>query len=91
MTVKILSCRPRDENLMQAVLVTVDNLDEVAAWCGGHVVNRDIGQPAVQLPDERDPMAADWAEPGQYAVKGCTGRYWALEAWMFERDYEVTS
>lgn len=75
---------------MQAVLVTRYNLHDVAKWCGGTVIGEDIGRPEVQLPDERDPMAAEWAEPGQYVVKGCTGRYWALEAWLFERDYEVT-
>jgi hypothetical protein len=70
---------------LSAWLVTGENLDEVAAWCGGRVEGRDIGRPEVAILRE-DGDTWDWAEPGQYVVCGVTGRFFPVEAWMFERD-----
>lgn len=90
--VKVLKCWPRVEPDMQAVLLTADNLDEVAAWCGGKVIGRDINWPEIDLvANEPDNYGmTETAEPGQYVVRGCTGHYWPMEAWMFERDYQAS-
>lgn len=78
---------------LQAMLVTGENLDAVAAWCRGRVEGRDIDRPEVAVPLEDDHYgsAADWAEPGQYVVQGVTGKFFVVDAERFERDYEEAS
>jgi hypothetical protein len=88
-----LLCRLRKEPWLTAWLVTDENLDAVAAWCGGRVDGRDIDRPEVAVPLEDDQYgaAADWAEPGQYVVRGVTGKYFVVDAERFDQDYEVTA
>jgi hypothetical protein len=76
---------------MEAVLLTADNLVEVAAWCGGQVVEDYDCLPQVEMYDERDPEYADYAGIGEYVIRGTTGRYWSMTEETFTRSYEVLS
>lgn len=88
---QVVKCHPRAELDVQAVLVTDDNVDAVAAWCGGKVIGRDIDRPEIELLGEPDNYGMrETAWPGQYVIRGRSGDYFPTETWLFERDYEVT-
>jgi len=58
---------------VEAVLVTEENMEEVAEWCGGRVWNEDSGTPGksdkyvwVETPKS---ASLNWAYPGMYVTK----------------------
>lgn len=83
--------RLREEPQLSAWLLTSENLDEVAEWCGGHVAGRGTSRVQVYVPTDPDSYKTDgfvWAVPGEYVVRGVTGYHFVVDAEQYEHDYE---
>lgn len=79
-------CVPREEPDLEAYRLTRDNAAQVARWCGGRVEEQATtdGDPFVHFDHGDEPRIAT---PGDVIVRGCTGRYFAVPTWLFDRDY----
>lgn len=78
------------QNEIEARQVTADDVIEVAAWCGGQVVEEfnpltDESHPGVNVPTLNGPMRAS---DGDYVVKEVGGRFGIYKKHQFEAKFE---
>ena len=70
--------------LVEAMCLTEDNGDEVAAWCGGRYDRRGI---YIEVP-QADPYHYDIAIPGEYVVRGIHNEFYVVKPNHFEAGYQ---
>lgn len=73
--------------VVEAALVTEDNLEEVATWCGGEVTNRCLPREdrAVVIPiQDGDGL---YAHIGAYVIRSTKGEFYPVRADFFEEMY----
>lgn len=81
-----ITVEPREPIELQAWQVTRENAEDVASWADGRYRKFSNLGPRVLLRVD-DPNDLDIAEPGDYVVRGVTGRVWALPAEEFHATY----
>lgn len=80
--------------VIDAVLVTEDNIVEVAAWCGGNVLEMSGEWMAlslnrcVMIPTMEGNMRGD---VGSYVIRGVQGEFYPCRADIFVATYEEVS
>lgn len=71
--------------VVEAALVTEDNLPEVAAWCGGQVKEVALPKRCIDIQTLEGEMRAD---VGTYVIRGVQGEFYPCRADIFEATYE---
>jgi hypothetical protein len=72
---------------IEAWKLTLDNLETVADWCGGHVLRLQYleNETVLQIPTLEGVMTA---EVGDFIIKGVAGEFYPCEPDIFEQTYE---
>lgn len=73
--------------VIEAALVTEDNLDAVAAWCGGAVKGTML-PPSKRCIDIHTREGEMRADVGAYVIRGVRGEFYPCRGDIFEATYE---
>lgn len=80
--------------VIEAIHLTVDNVDEVAKWCGGKTVREEKpGDPsdvytALLIPTLEGAMTGETHSGGDYIIRGVQGEFYPCKPGIFEATYE---
>lgn len=75
---------------VQAINVAAENLDAIARWTGGKVVQTNNTSPAfLMIPNVDEPRGVFEAYAGDFVVKGTDGRFSRIKHDLFISDFEV--
>lgn len=78
--------------VVEAMLYDGANAKQVAAWCGGEVVDDRVGDDDndvtiyVRISTLEGNMNAS---PGDYVIRGVSGEYYPCKPDIFEKTYEI--
>ena len=61
------------------------NLDYLAEWCGGRVVDEGYPAPGIVIQTLEGDM---YASPGDWIIKGVNGEFYPCKPDVFEKTYE---
>lgn len=80
--------------VIEAMRVTPENVDEVAAWCGGRVHREAKSSDptdvytALDIPTLEGVMRAQTYRGGDYIIRGVQGEFYPCKPDIFEASYE---
>lgn len=70
--------------LIEAVVLTNQNVHQVARWCGGRAVMASLV--AIEIPTLEGTMRAD---EGDWVVRGIEGEFYPVKESVFRASYDV--
>ncbi len=79
---------------IEAMRVTTENVDDVAAWCGGRVEriqnarDPDDVWTALKIPTLEGVMTANTHSGGDWVIRGVKGEFYPCKPDIFEATYE---
>lgn len=91
MTLDLVTFRPRQGVAVQAVQVTRGNAGEVAAWCGGRLVELPIDPPAVRIDIPISGGIMTQAELDDWVIRVAEGRFMATSTAHLAESFELAA
>ncbi len=70
--------------VIEAYQITEDNVDSLAEWCDGQVVDF-AGEPRIQIATLEGPL---YGPPGWWIIKGVKGEFYPCDPEVFEQTYD---